>query len=384
MSTTEGVELAEKWLALRIKSKKSQSTILRDVSTKQTVHEFIVKLAEMTDVPEDKMMILTGFPPKKIELDRLALLESLGLSNQDTVIVELDVNSSAAPAAGTSLLQSQAGKVDQTPPTNGPSEAPVRNQLIINALNASTVKELETQKVPTVDIDSPELSRALTSSTPSAPSYQRQNLSSEGMLLRQIVPADNSCLFTSISFCLTGGANEHEDPGATHTRELIAATVASDADRFDEAMLGRPNADYVQWIMKSESWGGGIELSILSEFYEFEMAVVDIQSLHICKFGEDKNYSERLLLLYDGIHYDPLYFDPFDGSKIQTKFPTSDSSILDKAIQLGREAKAAHQFTDLSNFSLKCGVCYQLLKGQTEAQAHAKQTGHTNFSEITQ
>lgn len=65
-------------------------------------------------------------------------------------------------------------------------------------------KELETQKVPTVDIDSPELSRALTSSTPSAPSYQRQNLSSEGMLLRQIVPADNSCLFTSISFCLTG------------------------------------------------------------------------------------------------------------------------------------------------------------------------------------
>lgn len=64
--------------------------------------------------------------------------------------------------------------------------------------------------------------------------------------------------------------------------------------------------------MKSESWGGGIELSILSEFYEFEMAVVDIQSLHICKFGEDKNYSERLLLLYDGIHYDPLYFDPFD------------------------------------------------------------------------
>jgi ubiquitin thioesterase OTU1 len=57
---------------------------------------------------------------------------------------------------------------------------------------------------------------------------------------------------------------------------------------------------------------------------------------------------------------------------------------LDKAIQLGREAKAAHQFTDLSNFSLKCGICYKLLKGQTEAQAHAKLTGHTNFSEIIQ
>lgn len=49
--------------------------------------------------------------------------------------------------------------------------------------------------------------------------------------------------------------SEHEDPGASHTRELIAATVASDPDRFNTAMLGRPNADYVQWIMKTESWG---------------------------------------------------------------------------------------------------------------------------------
>lgn len=74
----------------------------------------------------------------------------------------------------------------------------------------------------------------------------------------------------------------------------------------------RPNDDYVQWIMKTESWGGGIELSILAEFYEMEISVVDIQSLHVSKFGEDKNYSQRMLLLYDGIHYDPMYMDPFD------------------------------------------------------------------------
>jgi ubiquitin thioesterase OTU1 len=56
--------------------------------------------------------------------------------------------------------------------------------------------------------------------------------------------------------------------------------------------------------------------------------------------------------------------------------------VLEKALQLGREAKDAHQFTDVMNFSLKCGICNTLLRGQTEAQAHAKQTGHFDFSEI--
>lgn len=85
-----GSQVGGQKLALRVKSKKSQNTILRDVSTKQTVHEFLSTLSPITDVPEDRMIILTGFPPKKVEFDRLALLESLGLSNQDTVIVELD------------------------------------------------------------------------------------------------------------------------------------------------------------------------------------------------------------------------------------------------------------------------------------------------------
>lgn len=53
-----------------------------------------------------------------------------------------------------------------------------------------------------------------------------------------------------------------------------------------------------------------------------------------------------------------------------------------QAEQLAIEAKSSRQFTDVAKFTLKCYVCDCLIKGQTEAQEHAKSTGHTNFGEV--
>lgn len=63
-------------------------------------------------------------------------------------------------------------------------------------------------------------------------------------------------------------------------------------------------------------------------------------------------------------------------------FPINDESILQQAEQLAREAKSSRQFTDVDRFTLKCIQCDCMLKGQTEAQHHAKTTGHTNFGEV--
>ena len=52
-----------------------------------------------------------------------------------------------------------------------------------------------------------------------------------------------------------------------------------------------------------------------------------------------------------------------------------------KARRVVGEAHAARQFTDTANFSLRCLVCQQGLKGEKEAVEHAKQTGHQNFGE---
>lgn len=37
---------------------------------------------------------------------------------------------------------------------------------------------------------------------------------------------------------------------------MIAATVASDPEKYSEAILGKSNQDYCAWIMNPEKWGG--------------------------------------------------------------------------------------------------------------------------------
>jgi ubiquitin thioesterase OTU1 len=51
------------------------------------------------------------------------------------------------------------------------------------------------------------------------------------------------------------------------------------------------------------------------------------------------------------------------------------------AEQLVAACHQARQFTDIANFTLRCGVCQIGLKGEKEAVEHAKATGHQNFSE---
>ncbi|XP_052782101.1 ubiquitin thioesterase OTU1-like [Mya arenaria] len=209
---------------------------------------------------------------------------------------------------------------------------------------------------------------------------QDQISTCSGMLMRKVVPADNCCLFTSID-CVTNHGKV-DLSSSTQMRELIAGVVMSDPVTYDTAMLGKSNSDYCKWIMKADSWGGAIEISILTKYYGIEIDVVDTQTGRIDKFGEDQDYKERVLLIYDGIHYDPLVLEPLvPGDAIHTVFKTNDANILSQAIEIGNEAKQARQFTDVGNFTLRCLICQLSLRGEKEAQSHAKSTGHINFGE---
>lgn len=70
------------------------------------------------------------------------------------------------------------------------------------------------------------------------------------------------------------------------------------------------------------------------------------------------------------------------GGAPRTLFPIEEEGVFRQAEQLAVEAKSSRQFTDVSKFTLKCYNCDCLLIGQTEAQEHAKQTGHTSFGEV--
>lgn len=116
-----------------------------------------------------------------------------------------------------------------------------------------------------------------------------------GILLRKVVPANNSCLFTSVNFVMEDGILDLNCQKSM--RELIASTVKSDPIFYSEGILGKKNKDYCDWIRNPTSWGGSIECMILSKFYKYEICVVDIRTGRIDKFGEDCNYDKRYVSL---------------------------------------------------------------------------------------
>ncbi|XP_015108358.1 ubiquitin thioesterase OTU1 [Diachasma alloeum] len=294
---------------------KSGQKVVNGLSSSKTVAELKRKLSELTGIDINALEVRSGFPPKVLNLS------CLNSTLSDTGIV-----------SGDTLIVEEK----------------------INLCNGE--KESRSHVV-----DSERFS-----DTP-------------GMLMKKIVPADNSCLFTSVGYVLNGKV----DPTCSDfMREIIATAVASNPEEYSEAILGKPNSVYCEWILKADSWGGAIELSILSKFFGLEIAVVNSVSGIINRFGEDQHYAQRVFLIFDGIHYDPLYLEPHDGGSIQTIFPTNDERVLLEAGELAKEAKSSRQYTDVQNFTVKCLVCNIHLGGQTAASQHAKETGHMNFGEI--
>ncbi|KAB1215203.1 Ubiquitin thioesterase OTU1 [Morella rubra] len=220
----------------------------------------------------------------------------------------------------------------------------------------------------------------------------------EGIVVRRVIPSDNSCLFNAVGYVM-----DHDKHKAHELRQVIAATVASDPANYSEAFLGKPNGEYCTWILDSEKWGGAIELAILADYYGREIAAYDIQTSRCDLYGQEKRYSERVMLIYDGLHYDALAMSPFEGAPEefdQTIFAVQDRTIgpaeglalnfvkdqqrfFDPAelLPVLSVISRKRRFTDTANFTLRCGVCQIGVVGQKEAAEHAQETGHVNFQE---
>lgn len=311
-------------LTIKLKTKNGQHVVKTEENF--TLGGLKTKITELTQIPSGSQNILIGFPPKLIECEDEHSLETAGIKNGDILIVEEKQLTAEEKAA----LE-----------------------------NAARLKEDE------------RLAQEL--------ALAHGADESSGILLKEVVPADNSCLFTSVGFVMTGRVDTES---GSYMRQIIAETVHQDKDNYNPGVLGRDNDEYSAWIMQQDSWGGAIEVAILSKFYGVEFDVVDITSAVISRFGEDQNYGMRGFLLFDGIHYDPLYLEPFNGGARKTIFPIEDESVFSQAKQLAEEAKSSRQYTDVQKFTLKCTQCDCMLTGQTEAQAHAKSTGHTSFGEV--
>ena len=200
------------------------------------------------------------------------------------------------------------------------------------------------------------------------------------IMFRRIIAADNSCLFNAVAYA----AETRNKNSGSFLRGVIAASIESDVHTYNQTLLGRPPEEYCQWINLNSSWGGGIELAILSSFYCIEIAAVSIQDARIDLFGQEHKHDKRIYVIYDGIHYDVLvknYSENESEASDIVIFDTNDDATYQAAIAVASDLMKKRQFTDVNNFTIMCGVCFKGFVGEKEIMIHAQSTGHGNFQE---
>jgi ubiquitin thioesterase OTU1 len=201
-----------------------------------------------------------------------------------------------------------------------------------------------------------------------------------GTMVLRVMPDDNSCMFRALGSAVLSSSLD----SMTELRSLVAQGIQADPDMYNEAVLQRKPDEYCKWIQYSDSWGGGIELSILSQEFDIEICSINVQDLRVDKFNEGK--PRRCFLVYSGIHYDTIAFVPDGASTLDTEhdvklFDANDDVLLDAARQLCGELRKKHYYTDTQRFSIKCNTCGWMGNGEKGAVEHATTTGHNDFGE---
>jgi ubiquitin thioesterase OTU1 len=285
---------------------------------------------------QQQYTIKSGFPPKPIDLEDQSLpLLDLGIRAGDKLLVE-------------QKLQQEVEPVPSQPSQPAPT---VENNNNNNNNNNNT---------PT---------------TPSTPHIKL----ADGYLKLVEIPQDNSCLFTSISTSVFQGL---VDPA--ELRSVVADTIRENKDGlYNAVFLGRPIDEYLDWIVKPTSWGGAIELDLLSKYLGVTIDSIDVESGRVDSFNsEAENF---IVVFYTGIHFDTISYVDDEGSPAITNFVKASDlgkEVLSNVDKLSKQLNHKGYVTNTSTFSTKCKICSKVFKGERDASQHASETRHYEFSEV--
>ncbi len=77
-----------------------------------------------------------------------------------------------------------------------------------------------------------------------------------------------------------------DDPSRV-LRQQVVDYILSHPNEYPKVVLGEDPARYTARMMELDTWGGAIELSILSDIYNIEISSIDVKVGGRCAFGKD-------------------------------------------------------------------------------------------------
>ncbi|EMG46661.1 OTU1 Ubiquitin thioesterase OTU1 [Candida maltosa Xu316] len=329
-------------MRLKLKSSNGVSTITLDESTK-LFKDFLADIRENIDLHQDISEVVSsiksGFPPKPIDLTYTVdtKLDEKNIKDGDQLLIEF------------STLKRKS--ISEAPLSPRPLEKKPDLRDDIPATYIESIKKY--------------------------------------LILRNI-PDDNSCLFNSISYAISGSDSYNNVSPPEELRNVVVNYIEKDPELYSDLILGRPRNEYCEWIKKKESWGGAIELGILADWFNVRIVCIDIESGNFIRFENEKESPGKfIILIYSGIHYDVLGMN----SELSLENKSSDvaqwsiedpheEDILTASQKLCKQLQSKDYSTNTTTFRVRCLDCYSILVGEMGASKHAEETGHLNFGEV--
>lgn len=356
--------------SIRLRARGPEGVATITIEAHATWQDLLKQISEKTGVKTD-FDLKYGYPPKSLDtasIDSETKIADMpmSLSGEQLIVVPRDVQSKLAAPVQHSQPNPAATKplpntTKTAPPAHQPGDFPS------HPLNLTRKSKSD------IESDAPEI--------------PVPNLN--GTMILRIMPDDNSCLFRALSSALLGS----ELDGMTELRSIVASTIISQPSTYTTALLEKKPEDYCAWIQREDSWGGGIEIAILSQHFGVEVCSVNVQDLRVDRFNE--GCGTRCLLVYSGIHYDVCALTPFAGAEpefdrkvfdvVKSDGDESgdewDGGALAAARELCQVLQRRHYYTDTHGFSVKCNICAAQGNGEKWAVEHARSTGHGDFGE---
>jgi ubiquitin thioesterase OTU1 len=318
-----------------------------------TVQDLREQIADKTGLTSGFFDVKYGYPDlKPLDLDRFQSTQPLAdmgvnLNGEQLIVAPRD---SGASTSETTTLNQPSGSVPQQPPQ----------------LHQQPSSSMSQHPEKTAD-DPPEIA---------SPEHG-------GTFVLRVMPDDNSCLFRAVGAAVMGDMDT-----MVELRSIVAGAIQSNPTEYTAAILGKKPDEYCQWIQDEDSWGGAIELKILSEYFNIEICSIDVQTLHMFQFNEGA--PTRCIVVYSGIHYDVLALCPSDPPHTHANlfapndtkiFDSADPVVVEKAKEMCRVLQSKHYYTDTSGFLVRCNTCGGTFTGEKGATKHAAETGHYDFGE---
>jgi ubiquitin thioesterase OTU1 len=220
-----------------------------DVEEQTTLKDLVALIKEKTEV--SSFSLKYGWPLTELDISPSALsstVAELKLRGETVVVVPHESASLAA----------------QAPAANATSQGAQKSADVQPAPKPFTAKGMEPDETV---VEWPERGGYLGQFVHVSVSCSAAN----AIPVLRVMPDDNSCMFTSV-----GGAIPIADPSAMLRRE-IAEYILAHPEQYTKAILGDEPARYAQRMKEKDTWGGAIELSILSDIYKVEICSVDVK-----------------------------------------------------------------------------------------------------------